>query len=40
MKAYAPPYAIRISARNFGEAGGIKQIPLYAAFCIAGMKDR
>lgn len=35
ITAYAPPYAIRISANNFGNAGEIKQIPLYAVFCIA-----
>ena len=31
---YAPPYAIRISGKNFGREGGIKSVPLYAAFCI------
>jgi predicted AAA+ superfamily ATPase len=31
---YKPPYAIRISARNFGFENGIKSIPLYAAFCV------
>lgn len=31
---YAPAYCIRISGRNFGMAGGIKSVPLYAVFCI------
>ncbi len=31
---YAPPYAIRVSARNFGYENGIKSVPLYAVFCI------
>lgn len=31
---YKPPYAIRISAKNFGFENGIKSVPLYAAFCI------
>lgn len=31
---YNPPYAIRISAKNFGFENGIKSIPLYAVFCI------
>jgi predicted AAA+ superfamily ATPase len=30
----AAPYAIRISARNFGFENGILSVPLYAAFCI------
>lgn len=29
-----PKYSIRISAKNFGYANGIKSIPLYAVFCI------
>lgn len=32
---YAPPYAIRISAKNFGFENDIKSVPLYAVFCIA-----
>lgn len=28
------PYAIRVSAKNFGSDNGIVSIPLYAAFCI------
>lgn len=31
---YAPPYAIRISGKNFGFENGIKSVPLYAVFCI------
>ncbi len=31
---YKPPYAIRISARNFGFSNNIYAIPLYAVFCI------
>ncbi len=31
---YKPPYSIRISAKNFGFEGGIKSVPLYAAFCL------
>lgn len=34
MKKYNPPYAIRISAKNFGFENGIKSVPLYAVFCI------
>ncbi|MDR3218482.1 MAG: DUF4143 domain-containing protein, partial [Dysgonamonadaceae bacterium] len=34
VKQYACPYAIRISAKNFGFENGIKSVPLYAAFCI------
>lgn len=34
MEKYNPPYAIRISAKNFGYENGIKSIPLYAAFCL------
>jgi len=32
---YAPAYAIRISAKNFGFENQIKSVPLYAVFCIA-----
>ncbi|MDO8675359.1 MAG: AAA family ATPase [Candidatus Omnitrophota bacterium] len=35
-KMYSPPYAIRISARNFGFENNIKSVPLYAVFCIEG----
>lgn len=31
---YHPPYAIRISERNFGMQNGIKAVPLYAVFCV------
>lgn len=31
---YMPPYAIRISSKNFGFENGIKSVPLYAVFCI------
>lgn len=34
MDTYAPEYAIRLSGKNFGMDGGIKSVPLYAAFCI------
>ena len=34
MGKYAPVYAIRISARNFGMVNGIKAVPLYSVFCI------
>lgn len=31
---YAPPYSIRVSAKNFGFGNNIKSVPLYALFCI------
>lgn len=31
---FAPPYSIRISAKNFGYENGIKSIPLYSVFCV------
>lgn len=34
VSRYAPPYAIRVSAKNFGFENDIKCIPLYALFCI------
>ena len=34
IELYRPPYAIRVSAKNFGFENGIKSVPLYAAFCI------
>jgi hypothetical protein len=34
IEKYKPAYAIRISARNFSFANGIKSVPLYAFFCI------
>jgi predicted AAA+ superfamily ATPase len=33
-KKYHPPFAIRISQKNFGFENGIKSIPLYAVHCI------
>ncbi|MDR1464283.1 MAG: ATP-binding protein [Oscillospiraceae bacterium] len=32
--AYKPPYAIKLSTKNFGFTDGKKIVPLYAAFCI------
>ncbi|MGL5380094.1 ATP-binding protein [Clostridium sp.] len=34
IKRYNPPYAIRVSSKNFGFENGIKSVPLYAAFLI------
>ena len=34
MDTYKPKYAIKISAKNFGEIDNKKIIPLYATFCI------
>ncbi len=34
INRYKPKYSIRISTKNFGEANGIKSIPLYASFLI------
>ena len=34
IKRYKPVYSIRLSTKNFGEANGIKSIPLYASFLI------
>ena len=34
MDKFAPPYAIRISTKNFGFENTIKSVPLYAVFCI------
>jgi predicted AAA+ superfamily ATPase len=31
---YDPPYAIRLSPKQFGMENGIKSVPLYAAFCV------
>ena len=33
-KAYRPPYVMRLSTKNFGREGGVRSVPLYAAFCI------
>lgn len=34
IQLYASPYAIRVSAKNFGYERNIKSVPLYAVFCI------
>ena len=34
MERYKCGRAIRISRRNFGEANGVKSVPLYAVFCV------
>lgn len=34
VKRYECPYAIRVSAKNFGFENKIKSIPLYALFCL------
>lgn len=34
MDTYNPPYAIKLSQKNFGFEGNKKIVPLYAAFCI------
>ncbi|NCB42789.1 MAG: ATP-binding protein [Clostridia bacterium] len=34
ISLYEPPYAIRVSAKNFGFENNIKSIPLYALFCL------
>jgi predicted AAA+ superfamily ATPase len=31
---YRLPYAVRVSAKNFGFKNGIKSVPLYAVFCL------
>ena len=31
---YTPRVSMRLSPKNFGFAGGVKSVPLYAAFCI------
>lgn len=38
IERYAPDYAMRISANNFGWANNIKSVPLYAVFCIKNSK--
>ena len=35
VRLFKPKYAIRISAKNFGMANGVKSVPLYAVFCIS-----
>jgi predicted AAA+ superfamily ATPase len=34
ISLYNPPYAIRISTKNFGFENNIRSVPLYAVFCI------
>ena len=34
IKSFKPQYSIKISSKNFGFEGGVKTIPLYAAFCV------
>ena len=34
VNRYKPLYSIRLSSKNFGEANGIKSIPLYASFLL------
>ena len=34
MSRFQPPYALRVSAKNFGYENNIKSIPLYALFCL------
>jgi len=34
ISLYEPPYAIRVSAKNFGFENNIKSVPLYALFCL------
>ena len=34
IQAYKPPYAIKLSTKNFGFEDGKKTVPLYAAFCL------
>jgi predicted AAA+ superfamily ATPase len=31
---YKPAYSIRVSAKNFGNGGGIRSVPLYAVWCL------
>lgn len=34
ISRYSPPYAIRISEKNFGNENNIRSVPFYAMFCI------
>ena len=36
---YHPPFAIRISKKNFGFENNLKSVPVYACFCITGMRN-
>lgn len=38
VAAYNPPYAIRVSAKNFGFENNIKCLPLYAMFCLKDIR--
>lgn len=40
VKRYNPPFAIRISTKNFGFENNIKSIPLYSVFCIKKNVDK
>ncbi|HCC07782.1 MAG TPA: ATPase [Clostridiales bacterium] len=40
ISKYKPPYAIRISAKNFGFENNIKSVPLYAVFCIENKNEK
>ena len=35
VKKYSPEYSVRISTKNFGFDNGIKNVPLYAVWCIS-----
>ena len=39
-KKYEPPFVARVSGRNFGNEGGIRSVPLYAAWCLGAMAAR
>jgi len=34
INQYKPPYAIKVSTKNFGFNNGKKSVPLYSAFCL------
>ena len=34
---FGPDLMIRISAKNFGRKGNLKNVPLYAVFCLKDM---
>ena len=34
QEKFAPPFAIRLSTKNFAFSTGIKAVPLYATFCL------
>ena len=37
IRKYSPPYALRVSEKNFGWENSIKSVPLYAVFCLDEM---